>query len=160
MAIVFALNTPESYFKSAIMVCLAAAFDTLDGRFARLLGVSGDFGRELDSLADVVSFGVAPAILVYQHSLHSAGLLGMAVAGLFVCCGAGRLARYNINASGGKSRFFTGMPIPMAGMLGASISLYQHQINVTLVIFVILLAALVMSHDQHDALSHPGADRL
>lgn len=110
--------------KAAVLICLAAAFDTLDGRTARALGVSGEFGKELDSLADVVSFGCAPALLVYQIYLRQAGLIGVIAAGIFVCCGAGRLARYNLITSSDK-RFFVGMPIPMAGMTAASLALYN-----------------------------------
>ncbi|GIV98187.1 MAG: CDP-diacylglycerol--serine O-phosphatidyltransferase [Herpetosiphonaceae bacterium] len=144
LAILFAVQGPEFYFRAALMICLAACFDALDGRTARVLGVSGDFGKELDSLADIVSFGVAPAMLVYQHSLYAAHWIGIIAAGLFVCCGAGRLARYNITTTTCKSRFFTGMPIPMGGMFATSVALYQGQINVALVTIGIIVAALLM----------------
>jgi CDP-diacylglycerol---serine O-phosphatidyltransferase len=114
--------------KAAVLICLAAAFDTLDGRTARALGVSGEFGKELDSLADVVSFGCAPALLVYQIYLRQAGWIGVVAAGIFVCCGAGRLARYNLITSSDK-RFFVGMPIPMAGMTAAALALYDFPEN-------------------------------
>lgn len=122
LAVIAAVD--NNAFQAAILICLAASFDTLDGRTARALGVSGEFGKELDSLADIVSFGVAPALLVYQIALHEAGWLGVAAAGIFVCCGAGRLARYNLITSSDK-RFFVGMPIPMAGMTAASLALYD-----------------------------------
>ncbi|HBW49177.1 MAG TPA: CDP-diacylglycerol--serine O-phosphatidyltransferase [Herpetosiphon sp.] len=115
-------------FKAAVLICLAASFDTLDGRAARMLGVSGEFGKELDSLADVVSFGTAPALLIYQISLREVGWIGTIAAGIFVCCGAGRLARYNLITSSDK-RFFVGMPIPMAGMTAASLALYTGALN-------------------------------
>lgn len=114
--------------KAAVLICLAASFDTLDGRTARALGVSGEFGKELDSLADVVSFGCAPALLVYQIYLRQAGWIGVVAAGIFVCCGAGRLARYNLITSSDK-RFFVGMPIPMAGMTAASLALYNYPLH-------------------------------
>lgn len=117
-------GTENAAFQAAVLICLAASFDTLDGRTARALGVSGEFGKELDSLADVVSFGVAPALLIYQIALRNAGWLGVAAAGIFVCCGAGRLARYNLITSSDK-RFFVGMPIPMAGITATSLALYD-----------------------------------
>lgn len=122
LAVIAAVD--QQPFQAAVLICLAASFDTLDGRAARALGVSGEFGKELDSLADVVSFGVAPALLIYQTALREAGLLGTIAAGIFVCCGAGRLARYNLITTSDK-RFFVGMPIPMAGMTAASLALYN-----------------------------------
>ena len=108
---------------AAGLILLANVFDALDGRVARALGVSGPMGVELDSLADVVSFGAAPAVLVYQAALDSFGVAGFALAGLFAIAGAYRLARFNLQALGMRpasknSDSFTGMPIPAgAGVL-------------------------------------------
>jgi CDP-diacylglycerol---serine O-phosphatidyltransferase len=129
--------------KAAVLICLAASFDTLDGRTARALGVSGEFGKELDSLADVVSFGCAPALLVYQIYLRQAGWIGVVAAGIFVCCGAGRLARYNLITSSDK-RFFVGMPIPMAGMTAASLALYAYPLHPYVATAFIGLTGLLM----------------
>ena len=144
LAVIAAVEgTPDAFFKSAVLICMAACFDTLDGRTARALGVSGEFGKELDSLADVVSFGLAPALLAYQVVLFKAGWIGEAAAGIFVCCGAGRLARYNLIVSSDK-RFFVGMPIPMAGMTAASLALYRGNLHPWLATGIIALAGLLM----------------
>ncbi|HEY1016894.1 MAG TPA: CDP-diacylglycerol--serine O-phosphatidyltransferase [Herpetosiphonaceae bacterium] len=130
-------------FRGAVLICVAACFDTLDGRTARALGVSGEFGKELDSLADVVSFGVAPALLVYEVWLRSAGWIGVVAAGIFVCCGAGRLARYNLITTSDK-RFFVGMPIPMAGMIAASLALFTGNLHPYLVTALVGLTGMLM----------------
>lgn len=94
------------------LIILAGVLDGLDGRIARLTHSSSDFGKEYDSLADVVSFGLAPAILAYQWGLHGMGRWGWAVSFLFLVAGSVRLARFNVHAGEGDRRFFTGLPIP------------------------------------------------
>lgn len=130
-------------FRGALLIFIAACFDTLDGRTARALGVSGEFGKELDSLADIVSFGVAPALLVYQEWLRSAGWIGVVAAGIFVCCGAGRLARYNLITTSDK-RFFVGMPIPMAGLIAASLALFDGTVHPYVATTLIGLTGMLM----------------
>jgi CDP-diacylglycerol---serine O-phosphatidyltransferase len=123
-----ALDIGEPHFKLAILYILAACiFDALDGRLARLGGTDSPFGREFDSLADVVSFGVAPALLVTRVLLRGFETVGILVASIYLVCGAMRLARFNcIAASGvpGASKDFKGIPIPAAAGLVASISLF------------------------------------
>lgn len=92
----------------------AIVLDLLDGRIARLTGTTSEFGAELDSLADVISFGVAPAVLAYRWALQPLGRAGWLAAFLFVVCGALRLARFNVQRHVVDSRFFVGLPIPMA----------------------------------------------
>jgi CDP-diacylglycerol---serine O-phosphatidyltransferase len=94
------------------LIILAGVLDGLDGRIARLTRSSSEFGKEYDSLADVVSFGVAPAILAYQWGLHAMGRWGWAVTFLFLVAGSVRLARFNVHAHEGDRHFFTGLPIP------------------------------------------------
>ena len=94
------------------LIILAGVLDGLDGRVARLMHSTSEFGKEYDSLADVVSFGVAPAVLVYQWGLVGTGRWGWAVAFLFLVAGSVRLARFNVHAAEGDKRFFTGLPIP------------------------------------------------
>jgi CDP-diacylglycerol---serine O-phosphatidyltransferase len=156
LAITFVVHAMEpgaeslAWFRWAgFTICLAALCDALDGRLARKLRVSSPFGKELDSLADVVSFGVAPALLVYEgffrdSSLpgYSYSLLWMIICGLFCCCGAARLARYNVTGSSG--RFFTGMPIPAAGLTITGLALFPSQINQVLMAAIVLLAAFLM----------------
>ncbi len=105
--------TIEGNFSSAaIFIIFAVVADSLDGRAARFLGVGGgDFGKELDSLCDLGSFGVAPAILIYQYGMTDLGLFGKLIASIFTICGAMRLARFNVNVSEVKG-YFQGMPIP------------------------------------------------
>lgn len=112
-------------------ILLACIFDLLDGRVARMGGYESPFGREFDSLADIVSFGVAPAFLVHRIVLKPVFVnhpeVGWFIASLYVICGAFRLARFNClaamsNAGGGK--YFLGFPIPMAAGMVASLTLF------------------------------------
>ena len=101
---------------SAVLIILAGVLDGLDGRIARLTGTTSAFGLEFDSLADIVSFGLAPSLLVYHWALRPAGRIGWLLAFLFVVCTAMRLARYNTLSPGTLDRrFFVGLPSPMAG---------------------------------------------
>ena len=104
---------------AATFVGFAVVLDMLDGRIARLTGTTSGFGREFDSLADVVSFGMAPALLMFRWGLEPLGRLGWAAGFVFVTAGAIRLARFNIQASSDK-RYFVGMPIPAAAAVPAS----------------------------------------
>jgi CDP-diacylglycerol---serine O-phosphatidyltransferase len=116
-------------FHAAVWFILGACiFDVLDGRLARLGGQDSAFGREFDSLADIVSFGVAPALMVYRIVLIDFPRLGWLVAFVYLVCGALRLARYNcVSAAGvaGDGKAFTGFPIPAAAGLIASITLFM-----------------------------------
>jgi CDP-diacylglycerol--serine O-phosphatidyltransferase len=98
---------------AAPFIGIAVILDMLDGRIARLTGSTSAFGREFDSLADVVSFGMAPALLVFGWGLEPLGRLGWAAGFVFVSAGAIRLARFNIQTSTDK-RYFVGLPIPAA----------------------------------------------
>lgn len=110
--------TPIQLYHSALAIFFGIFFDGFDGRVARLTKTQSLFGQELDSLADVISFGAAPALLVWKWALSDLGLIGLAGAFLFAACGALRLARFNVLAirspHGGASSFFVGMPIPFA----------------------------------------------
>ena len=109
--------TPVQLYQAALSVFFAMFFDAFDGRVARMTKTQSDFGVQLDSLADVVSFGAAPALLVYKWALAPLGFLGLFVAFAFAACGALRLARFNVLAARGdkgSSRFFVGLPIPLA----------------------------------------------
>jgi len=116
-------------FHTAIWLILASClFDALDGRLARLGGHDSPFGREFDSLADIVSFGVAPALMVYRIVLHEFPRTGWLVASLYLICGALRLARFNCLAtvdSASANKEFKGFPIPAAAGLIASLTLFM-----------------------------------
>src|SRR4026208_2582323 len=99
---------------AAPFIGFAMVLDMLDGRIARMTGTASDFGIELNSLADVISFGMAPAILSFAWGLQPLGRLGWAVGFLFVAAAALRLARFNIQAGSVDKRYFVGMPSPAA----------------------------------------------
>lgn len=102
-----------------VFILLALVADGLDGRSARFFGVSSEIGKEMDSLCDLVSFGVAPAFLAYSYCLQDYGYFGWAIAILFALCGAWRLARFNVNVSVVHG-FFMGLAIPAGGCLVAT----------------------------------------
>ena len=109
------LTFRSEFERASLLVVAAGILDGLDGRIARLTGTTSAFGNEFDSLADVVSFGVAPALLAYHWGLIPLGRFGWLVAFLFVVCAAMRLARFNIQTSAADKRYFAGLPSPMAG---------------------------------------------
>lgn len=142
-----------NYNRAAWFILLAAIFDGLDGKVARLTGTTSKFGVELDSLADVISFGVAPAVLLYDWALRPYGKLGWLAAFLFVICGALRLARFNVQVSTVESRRFVGLPIPAAACIVATCVLIFFQLGgtgtvrmVSMVVLVFLLAFLMISN--------------
>jgi len=100
------------YEIAAVTILIAVVLDSLDGRIARMTHTTSKFGGEYDSLCDLVTFGMAPAILVYNWSLLAYGKLGWLAAFLFVLCGALRLARFNVQIGVIDGRFFNGLPIP------------------------------------------------
>ncbi len=105
-------------------VVLSAVCDSLDGLMARLTNSASEFGVELDSLADVVGFGVAPSYLIYALALHEWGTLGILVAAAPLIMGALRLARFNVQLVGFSKEYFTGMPIPLSALTLVSYILY------------------------------------
>jgi CDP-diacylglycerol--serine O-phosphatidyltransferase len=140
------------YVKAAWAIVIANVFDGLDGWVARLTNSSTKFGLELDSLSDLVAFGVAPAVLVYTWSLDSFGRVGAATAFLFVACGALRLARYNIQMVSTEKLSFTGMPIPAAAIVMATLVIFYHSIfddqpqrSIMLLLLTVILSILMIS---------------
>ena len=114
----FALN--GNYKLSIVAILFAAIMDGLDGRIARLIKGTSKVGKELDSLTDVISFGVAPAFIMYFWQLNSLGKVGWLISLIYVVCVALRLARFNINTGGEPSwrdNFFEGVPSPAGGIL-------------------------------------------
>lgn len=101
---------------AAMLIVLAAILDGLDGRIARITGTTSEFGNQFDSLADIVSFGVSPAMLAFEWGLQPLGRIGWLVAFLFVVCAATRLARFNIQAGVADKRWFAGLPSPSAAV--------------------------------------------
>lgn len=101
-----------TFESAAVLVIVAAVLDALDGRIARLTNSTSEFGEEYDSLADLVSFGVAPAVLAYSWGLSDFDRVGWIGSFLFVVCGSMRLARFNIQTKVVDKRYFVGLPIP------------------------------------------------
>ncbi|AHY45436.1 pssA: CDP-diacylglycerol-serine O-phosphatidyltransferase [Rubrobacter radiotolerans] len=113
------LASQESFVRAAVLVGIAAVFDLLDGVIARQSEGESEFGANLDSLADIVSFGVAPAFALFLASLVEFGSLGVAVAAVFVLAGTVRLARFPLVKD---RRVFVGLPIPPAGLALAALA--------------------------------------
>jgi len=113
------------HFQAAQCILGAGVLDALDGRIARLTGTTSEFGAELDSLSDAISFGVAPAVLAYSWGLSAAPRAGWLAAFLFVMCGVLRLARFNVQRHVIDSRFFVGLPIPLAAAPVAALVLFE-----------------------------------
>jgi CDP-diacylglycerol--serine O-phosphatidyltransferase len=123
------LTIMGSYFNAAVAILLAGVFDGLDGKVARLIKGTSDFGVQLDSLVDVVSFGVAPAMLLFHWQFRQFQEVGIMAAFVFVACGALRLARFNVQTKKISNLFFVGLPIPAAAaMISASI-LFVYQFD-------------------------------
>lgn len=108
--------------EAAVMVMIAAILDGLDGRIARLMGNESEFGKEFDSLADVLTFGSAPALLAYVWGLEAYGRVGWLVPLFYLLCTAIRLARFNVQTRTVDSRYFVGLPSPAAA--GALVALF------------------------------------
>ena len=137
------------YATAAPLIGFAMVLDTLDGRIARLTGATSEFGEEFDSLADVISFGVAPATLVFAWGLEPLGRLGLAAAFLYVTATAMRLARFNVQGKGGDKRYFVGLPSPpAAGVLAATVFAYPVGLvgarEAVLALFIVLVPAALM----------------
>lgn len=124
--------TSDDFYRAALLIVFALFFDGIDGRVARLTKTQSAIGVQLDSLADVISFGVAPAILVYHWSLFELGTAGMFIGFLYVAAGAVRLARFNVTSTGDDGqperpgKYTQGLPIPAAAGILISIVVANH----------------------------------
>ncbi len=140
------------YMIAAILIVAAGFFDGIDGPVARLTKTATRFGLELDSLADVISFGVAPALLIYMWGLDSYGRLGWVTAFVFVACGALRLARFNVQSGVVDPKRFNGLPIPAAAIMISTTVLFFNDLDldpsdyvIPLVVLSYLLSFLMVS---------------
>ena len=155
-------GTRSSLITAAWWIIIAAIFDALDGKIARLTGGASEFGIEFDSIADVVSFGVAPSVLFYNYTLTEAGNLGYFLAFCFLGAGALRLARFNTIATTVKKQFFTGIPIPAGACILASFILFSENVwhgfaNFDFSMALIVLTSLAMlSNFKYSALPKIG----
>jgi CDP-diacylglycerol--serine O-phosphatidyltransferase len=155
------IYTSQEHFSiAAWLIILAAIFDSLDGIMARITHASSQFGVELDSLADVVSFGVAPSFMVYQVYLRTIEPWGIIIAALPVVLGAIRLARFNVQLVGFDKEYFNGLPIPMQAItvcafilqFGGELFGTNSLAGVELITLVILLSFLMVSHVKYDTM--------
>ena len=127
----------------AVAIIVAAIFDMLDGKIARATNTTSKFGIEYDSLADVISFGVAPALLMYMWALRPFGRIGWLAAFLFMVCGALRLARFNTQTGTISSDYFVGLPIPAAAGFAATTLLFHNRLGLLAEPQSMLLLALI-----------------
>lgn len=135
-----------SYKNAAILILIGMMLDSMDGRLARMLDADSTLGKELDSLADIVTFGVAPSFLVYYTYFYQFDLWGIIVAGLFPLFGAYRLARFNITPSKVSMDYFVGVPITAAGGILAILTLFGDLIpNIVTTVVFMSLAFLMVS---------------
>ncbi|MCL2144529.1 MAG: CDP-diacylglycerol--serine O-phosphatidyltransferase [Endomicrobia bacterium] len=125
ISMIFSINGEFTW--AAWMLILAIAFDMLDGRVARMTKTTSEFGVQLDSLSDLLSFGIAPSIMMYQLVLNTMGKLGIAIAVLFVLCSALRLAKFNVQSKDGVvHNSFMGLPTPAsAGLIISFVLSYE-----------------------------------
>ena len=127
----------------AVAIIIAAVFDMLDGKIARATNTTSKFGIEYDSLADIISFGVAPALLIYMWALRPFGRFGWLAAFLFMVCGALRLARFNTQAGTISSDYFRGLPIPAAAGFAATTVLFHNRLGLLMAPQAMLLLTML-----------------
>jgi CDP-diacylglycerol--serine O-phosphatidyltransferase len=150
----------DQYNYAAWLIIIAALFDGLDGIMARLTNSSSELGVELDSLSDLVSFGAAPAFLIYQTHLISYGVFGVIISSLLMIAGGFRLARFNVQLVGFDKSYFKGLPIPSSAITIASFVLTYYQIGSGyqepyasfIIPLVIVLSFLMVSRIKYDTL--------
>lgn len=158
IAIILAFERQETY--AALAVILGMLLDGLDGRVARMLNVQSEFGKALDSLADVIAFGVAPACIMYGGVLSHLGWLGIFITTLFPVCGALRLARFHVMT--GTTNYFVGLPITAAGGLVATMALYNNLVphpETVLPIAMVVLSYLMISNMKYANFKKVGIPR-
>jgi CDP-diacylglycerol--serine O-phosphatidyltransferase len=152
-----------NYGIAAVAIGIAVVLDGIDGRLARMTGSTSDFGLQLDSLADVISFGIAPAVLVYSWGLEDFGNFARFSAFVFLICGAMRLARFNAQVQ--EMKHFAGLPIPAgAGMIAATVHFFQvppesQLFKVGLVVMTYALSFLMISTIRYPSLKQLNLSR-
>lgn len=159
-AVICSVN--QEFTSAATAILIAIVFDALDGKIARATHTTSKFGVEFDSLADVISFGLAPGLLAYLWALQPMGRIGWLAGFLFMACGALRLARFNTQVGSISSEFFIGLPIPAAAGMVATTVLFCSRVNIVIadypvVILVMLytLAFLMVSTVKYNSFKKP-----
>ncbi|MBB3114260.1 CDP-diacylglycerol--serine O-phosphatidyltransferase [Paenibacillus phyllosphaerae] len=150
IAIILVFPENARYDLAAMMVIIAMLMDGVDGRVARALNAQSEFGKELDSLSDVISFGVAPAFIMYSVAFQELNAApSWIITALFPICGALRLARFNVIS--GATGYFIGLPIPAAGGVLATLALFHKEIPIS----ILLASTLVLSFLMVSTVKYP-----
>ena len=143
-----------NFYMAAVLILISGFIDGIDGRVARATNSESPFGKELDSLCDLVAFGVSPALMAYLWQVNSFGKLGFIASFLFVACGALRLARFNTDTSGDNS-YFTGLPIPMGAAGVCGMVLISDKLGTPLPSFAVLAAMYILSFLMVSTIRYP-----
>ena len=152
-----------NFFYGAVFILLALIADGLDGRVARALGVASEFGKEMDSLCDLGSFGIAPAFLAYAFCLNHFGQIGQAAAIIFALCGMWRLARFNVSTDTVHG-YFMGLAIPAGGCIIATTTLLFSALEIHPenfgMVYPVIVAYLMISHVHYPNFKGDGAEKI
>ncbi|MCO4792486.1 MAG: CDP-diacylglycerol--serine O-phosphatidyltransferase [Bacteriovoracaceae bacterium] len=146
------LSYQGKFYYGCMILLLGAIFDSVDGRVARMTGTQSQFGEQFDSLSDLISFGMAPAFLLYNRFLIDYGRIGIIIAFIYLLCGALRLARFNANISKVSASFFQGLPIPSGAICTVGLVLlsteFESIINYApfLMVYIVMIAVLMISN--------------
>lgn len=150
LSIIYSSN--NEIYNACILILFGSCFDLVDGRIARLTNTQSSFGEQFDSMSDLITFGLAPAILAYDHFLYNFGKVGIACAFVFCLSGALRLTRFNVNYKKVKGNFFQGLPIPCAALALAGYVLWTKEFHIFLgyeaviIPYIFLLSFLMISN--------------
>lgn len=139
LAIIYVLN--DQLRVGLLLIAIAALFDRLDGAAARRFNATSELGKQLDSLSDIISFGVAPAMLMYQATLYEFGITGAIFTIIYIMCGALRLARFNITES---NTHFVGLPITAAGCILTFLTLFVNYLPMYAFMYTVIGLSLLM----------------
>ena len=146
------LGWKGEFYPAAMLLVLGAIFDSVDGRVARMTHTQSAFGEQFDSISDVVTFGVAPAFLVYNKFFSDMGRIGLITSFVFLLCGALRLARFNANIEKVSSDFFQGLPIPSGALALVGLTLFSleypevNSLKPLLILYVLFFSFLMISN--------------
>ena len=150
------------FVAAAVAIVIAGLFDHLDGKIARVTKTTSKFGVEYDSLADLISFGLAPGLMIYLWALKPLERMGWLAAFLFMACGALRLARFNVQTGSTGGGYFLGLPIPAAGGMNSVTVLIFHKFGlegnshpILMLIMVYILSFLMVSTIKYESFKKP-----
>jgi len=129
------------YFLSALLILVSAFFDLIDGKIAQKPGAMTQFGKQLDSFSDLISFGIAPSVLIFYVGFQNFEIWGLALTIVYVLCGTYRLVRFNLEES---NTHFVGMPIPVSGVILALVILFRDYIPAYVYPLLMILCSVLM----------------